>query len=88
MLSWSDLDNKMNIETERLRTRPDYTAYVPKSLDGSTHDTGNEHFLVFESPDGGLAAVWTQSTAEGEAATSASCSLAAMMKDAVGLRRA
>ena len=43
----------MNIETERLRTRPDYTAYVPKSLDGSTHHTGNEHFLVFESPDGG-----------------------------------
>lgn len=56
----------MNIETERLRTRPEYTVYVPKSLDGSTHDTGNEHFLVFESPDGGLAAVWTQSTAEGE----------------------
>jgi hypothetical protein len=34
------------------KTRPDYVVYVPKSTDGSTHDTGNEHFLVFDGPDG------------------------------------
>jgi hypothetical protein len=38
---------------------------VPKSVDGSTLDTGNEHFLVFDGPDGSLMAVWTQSTHEG-----------------------
>ena len=42
-------------------TRPDYIVYIPKSMDGSTHDTGNEHFLVFDGPDGSLMTVWTQS---------------------------
>ena len=54
-----------NIETELHRTLPDYVVYVPGSTDGSTHDTGNEHFLVFDGPDGSLMAVWTQSTFEG-----------------------
>ena len=52
-------------QTERARTRPDYVVYTPKSLDGSTNDTGNEHFLVFDGPDGSLMAVWTQSHHEG-----------------------
>ena len=56
---------QLNIQTEVRRTRPDYVVYVPKSLDGSTGDTGNEHFLVFDGPDGSLMAVWTQSTHEG-----------------------
>ena len=56
----------MDTRTELARTRPDYVVYVPQSLDGSTHDTGNEHFLVFDGPDGSLMAVWTQSTAEGK----------------------
>jgi hypothetical protein len=47
------------------RTQSEFTVYVPKSADGSTADTGNEHFLVFEGPDGSLMAVWTQSTCEG-----------------------
>ncbi|MCC7494645.1 MAG: exo-alpha-sialidase [Fimbriimonadaceae bacterium] len=51
---------------ELARTRPDYLVYQPGSFDGSTHDTGNEHFLVFEGPDGELKAVWTQSTIEGQ----------------------
>ena len=55
----------MDIEAELRKTQPDYVVYRPKSLDGSTHDTGNEHFLVFDGPDGSLMAVWTQSTAEG-----------------------
>jgi hypothetical protein len=46
------------------RTQPDYIVYVPGSVDGSTHDTGNEHFLVFDGPDGSLMAVWTQSVYE------------------------
>ena len=53
------------VEQEIQRTRPDFVVYVPGSLDGSTGDTGNEHFLVFDGPDGSLMAVWTQSTIEG-----------------------
>ena len=47
------------------RTHPDYIVYMPGSQDGSTGDTGNEHFHVFDGPDGSLMAVWTQSTVEG-----------------------
>lgn len=53
------------LKREMARSAPDYVVYVPKSLDGSTHDTGNEHFLVFDGPDGSLMAVWTQSSHEG-----------------------
>ncbi len=53
------------LDTEVQRSRPDYVVYIPRSLDGSTHDTGNEHFLVFEGPDGSMMAVWTQSSYEG-----------------------
>ena len=53
------------LQTELQRTEPDHVVYVPKSLDGSTNDTGNEHFLVFDGPDGSLMAVWTQSHHEG-----------------------
>ena len=55
----------MDLKRELGRTEPDYIVYVPESTDGSTHDTGNEHFLVFQGPDGSLMAVWTQSTYEG-----------------------
>ena len=55
----------IDVQVELRRSRPDYVVYVPKSLDGSTLDTGNEHFLVFDGPDGSLMAVWTQSTYEG-----------------------
>ena len=58
-------DVKAILEKEMQRSKPDYVVYVPKSIDGSTYDTGNEHFLVFEGPDGALMAVWTQSTREG-----------------------
>ena len=49
------------MDREALRSRPDYIAYVPGSYDGSTNDSHNEHFLVFDGPDGSLMAVWTQS---------------------------
>jgi len=50
-----------DLKTEAGRTKPDYYVYIPKSLDGSTPDGLNEHFLVFEGPDGSLMTVWTQS---------------------------
>lgn len=57
---------ELSIEQELRRTQPDRVVYVPGSLDGSSGDTGNEHFLVFEGPDKQLMAVWTQSTFEGK----------------------
>ncbi len=56
----------MNLDLELQKTKPDYVVYMPKTADGSTFDTGNEHFLVFDGPDSSLMAVWTQSTFEGE----------------------
>ncbi len=53
------------LDREIQRTKPDYIVYRPGSVDGSTFDTGNEHFLVFDGPDGSLMAVWTQSSHEG-----------------------
>jgi len=53
------------LDREIQRSGPDYVVYRPRSLDGSTFDTGNEHFLVFDGPDGSLMAVWTQSSYEG-----------------------
>lgn len=50
------------LRNELGRTKPDFTVYVPRRGAG---DTGNEHFLVFDGPDGSLMAVWTQSTFEG-----------------------
>jgi len=58
-------DVQATLQRELRRSQPDYIVYVPKSIDGSTFDTGNEHFLVTDAPDGALMAVWTQSTREG-----------------------
>ncbi|MBL4575022.1 MAG: exo-alpha-sialidase [Opitutaceae bacterium] len=51
----------MDIKTELNRTHPDYVVYVPEG----EKNTGNEHFLVFDGPDGSLMVIWTQSTYEG-----------------------
>lgn len=56
----------LDMDTELARTRPDFVVFKPSSMDGSSHDTGNEHFLTFEGPDDALMAVWTQSTFEGQ----------------------
>ena len=58
-------DVRAILEKEIQRTKPDYIVYCPKSVDGSTFDTGNEEFHVFDGPDGSLMAVWTQSSYEG-----------------------
>lgn len=55
-----------HLQRELQRTSPDRVVFVPRSVDGSTRDTGNEHFQVSEHPAGGLFAVWTQSSYEGE----------------------
>jgi hypothetical protein len=47
-------------------TKPDYTVFVPQLSAQGVQDSGNEHFLAFDGPDGSLMAVWTQSTHEGE----------------------
>lgn len=56
----------MDLNIEVQKTKPDFIVFIPKSTDGSSGDTGNEHFLVFNVPDGSLMAVWTQSTFEGK----------------------
>jgi BNR repeat-like domain len=61
-----DLTVEQILDREMARSEPDYVVYRPKSLDGSTFDTGNEHFLVFDGPDGSLMCVWTQSSFEGK----------------------
>lgn len=48
------------------RTHPDFVVFVPEVAGDRVSDTGNEHFLVFDGPDGSLMAVWTQSTTEGQ----------------------
>jgi len=45
------------------RTEPNHIVYKPGHYDGSTGDGLNEHFLVFDGPEGSLMAVWTQSAA-------------------------
>lgn len=49
------------LKRELRRSEPDYITYVPGHWDGSTKDGLNEHFLVFDGPDGSFMAVWTQS---------------------------
>ncbi len=59
-------DLAARIKTELRVTRPDYVVFVPEIKSGAVSDTGNEHFLVFDGPDGSLMAVWTQSSAEAQ----------------------
>jgi len=56
----------LDLSREVRRTQPDYIVYQPRSIDGPDRDTGNEHFLVFTHPAGGLMAIWTQGTHEGK----------------------
>ncbi len=57
---------KRRIPHELHATKPDYIVYVPQIDGDRVRDTGNEHFLVFDGPDGSLMAIWTQSTAEAQ----------------------
>lgn len=59
-------DLKARIPTQLRITRPDFVVFVPEVTGAEVNDTGNEHFLVFDGPDGSLMAVWTQSSAESQ----------------------
>lgn len=60
--SSAELQRRMKVELSV--TQPDFVVFVPRVTDTNVNDTGNEHFLVFNGPDGSLMAVWTQSSAE------------------------
>jgi hypothetical protein len=57
-------DLRGRIAKELRATKPDFVVFVPKVEGDKVADTGNEHFLVFDGPDGSLMAVWTQSSVE------------------------
>ena len=76
MATWGRADEASRTDTREMqkvlqrevqRSEPDYIGYLPRSWDGSTHDSHNEHYLVFEGHDGSLMAVWTQSLVFGKA---------------------
>jgi len=55
-----------HMKKEAMRSDHDYACYIPRSYDYSTHDSHNEHFLVFENPGDSLMAIWTQAVGRGE----------------------
>ena len=62
----SPADLKARIPAQLHVTKPDFVVFVPQVAGNAVNDTGNEHFLVFDGPDGSLMAVWTQSSAESQ----------------------
>ncbi|OHE79585.1 MAG: hypothetical protein A2107_12005 [Verrucomicrobia bacterium GWF2_62_7] len=60
----SPAELKARIPAQLRITKPDFVVFVPEVTDAGVNDTGNEHFLVFDGPDGSLMAVWTQSSVE------------------------
>jgi hypothetical protein len=62
----SAADLKARMPAQLRITQPDYVVFVPRVEGDRVSDTGNEHFLVFDGPDGSLMAVWTQSSAESQ----------------------
>jgi hypothetical protein len=46
--------------------QPDYVVYIPKQRRDVLGDRYNDHFQVFDKPDGTLFAAWTQATKEGD----------------------
>lgn len=49
---------RARIKSELNVTKPDFVVFVPRVTDTNVADTGNEHFLAFDGPDGSLMAVW------------------------------
>ena len=46
-------------------SNPDYIVFVPEGKLDVRGDTYNDHFQVFDKPDGRLFAAWTQASHEG-----------------------
>jgi len=57
-------DLKARIPGQLHASEPDYVVFVPAVDEKGASDTGNEHFLAFDGPDGSLMAIWTQSSME------------------------
>lgn len=57
------LQKPFDLQVECMRTHPDYCVYIPESL--CAPDASNQHFLVFNGPDGSLMAIWTSHSFEG-----------------------
>jgi len=54
-------DMNVKMKKRAMLTNPDYTCFIPDSYDENFVGSHNEHFLVFDGPDGSLMSVWTQS---------------------------
>lgn len=59
------MSTALDLGAELRRSNPDIVVDSPRSTSHEAVDTGHEHFLVFETPRGRHAAVWTQSSWEG-----------------------
>ena len=81
-------DLKARIAKQLHITKPDFVVFVPEVTDAGVNDTGNEHFLVFDGPDGSLMAVWTQELPPRRSRTSTSPSRAARTRARPGRSRA
>jgi len=46
-------------------SKPDYIVFIPSVEPGKLGDTYDDHFQVFDKPDGKLFALWCQATVEG-----------------------
>lgn len=55
-----------HVQENLLFMRPDYVVFVPKQHREIVGDRYNDHFQVFDKPDGTLFAAWTQATREGD----------------------
>ena len=56
---------QLNFLNDLQVTKPDYITFIPKIEPEKIGDTYNDHFLVFDKPNGMLFTVWTQATIEG-----------------------
>lgn len=56
---------KPDFPKDVLHTKPDYIVFIPQAEPEKVGDTYNDHFLVFDKPDGTLFAINTQATCEG-----------------------
>ncbi|OGV68079.1 MAG: hypothetical protein A2283_18745 [Lentisphaerae bacterium RIFOXYA12_FULL_48_11] len=52
--------------TDILVNKPDYVVFTPKLDNSVTGDKYNDHFQVFDKPDGTLFAAWTQASREAD----------------------
>jgi len=55
-----------HVRENLLFMQPDYVVFVPKQRREIVGDRYNDHFQVFDKPDGTLFAAWTQATREGD----------------------